>query len=257
MDFRSRIALCALLATLSWSSTIAQEPSDAKQAVTTGDVPAVVAAKSDTTSISKKSVSDVVRSIAMSQEPFRGSRDAKVTILFFDDYQCPYCGYMYKVLFDDVMKEYGDRAKVYLKDVPNPMIHPWAKRAAINARCLAQQDTGAYWEFTDQVHLNQSEVGNEAKLDEIAIGSAKKRDVDLAKLKTCLQQQPNAAVVEGYRVAYDLEITAVPVMFVNEEKVVGAVDAKVLRDAIGSALLKAEETTAKTQQSSRVSTQDF
>lgn len=255
----SRITLCALLMTFVSASVVAQKQADKKDAT----VPAVTSASGQTDNSippsppAQMDVGEVVRSIAASDEPFRGARDAKVTIVFFDDYQCPYCEHMYKVLFNEVMPDYGSRVKVYLKDVPNSMIHPWAKRAAINARCLAAQDTEAYWDFTDQVHLDQRQIASEARLDEIAIGSAQERDVDLTKLKTCLHEQPNAAVVEGYRVAYGLGITAVPVMFVNEEKVVGAVDAKVVRDAIGRALLKAEETAERAQQSPQVSTQDF
>ena len=196
---------------------------------------------------------EVVLSIAASDEPFRGARDAKVTIVFFDDYQCPYCEQMYRVLFNEVLPDYGNRVKVFLKDVPNSMIHPWAKRAAINARCLAEQDTQAYWDFTDQVHLDQKQIGSEAKLDEIAISAAQKRNADLGKVKACLQGQPNAAVKEGYRVAYGLGLTAVPVMFVNEERVLGAVDAKVLGQVIDRALLRTGEASAQAQQDSRES----
>jgi protein-disulfide isomerase len=259
MVFRSRIALCALMLIFASASVDAQKQTDAKEAT----VPAVSSGQDQPHNSTQSSQSpgidlgELVRSIAAFGEPFRGARDAKVTIVFFDDYQCPYCEQMYKVLFNEVMPDYGSRVKVFLKDVPNSMIHPWAKRAAINARCLAAQDTEAYWDFTDQVHLDQRQIGNEAKLDEIAIGAAQKRNADLTKVKACLQEQPNAAVTEGYRVAYGLGITAVPLIFVNEERVFGAVDAQVLGGAIDRALARVGEKPVPVQQTSSVPPQDF
>ena len=44
--------------------------------------------------------------------PMRGNKDAKVTAVVYDDFQCPYCARMYDTLFNDVMKTYGDRVKV-------------------------------------------------------------------------------------------------------------------------------------------------
>ncbi len=255
MDFCPRTALCALLLIFASASMDAQKQTDAKETT----VPAVSSGQDQPHNSTQSSrspsidVAELVRSIAASDEPFRGARDAKVTIVFFDDYQCPYCEHMYKVLFNEVMPDYGNRVKVFLKDVPNSMIHPWAKRAAINARCLAQQDTEAYWDFTDQVHLEQSQIGNEAKLDEIAVDAAQRRNADLTKVKACLQEQPGTAVAEGYRVAYGLGITAVPMIFVNEERVFGAVEARVLRQVIDRALLRTGEASAQAQQDSRES----
>jgi protein-disulfide isomerase len=256
MYSRYRIALCALLLIFASASVDAQKQTDAKEAT----APAVSSGtkQADGSNVSARmDLVEVMRSIAASDEPFRGARDAKVTIVFFDDYQCPYCEQMYKVLFNEVMPDYGNRVKVFLKDVPNSMIHPWAKRAAINARCLAAQDTEAYWDFTDQVHLDQRQIGNEAKLDEIAVDAAQRRNADLTKVKACLQEQPAAAVTEGYRVAHGLGITAVPSMFVNEEKVFGSVTAKVLRETIDRALLKAGEMPLQSKQASTLEGQDL
>ena len=40
-------------------------------------------------------------------------------------------------------------------------IHPWAMHAAVDANCLAAQNSDAYWDFADYIHANQHEVSNE------------------------------------------------------------------------------------------------
>ena len=62
--------------------------------------------------------------IDLTGRPLRGNKDAKVTVVVYDDYQCPFCSRMHQELFS-LMKSYGDRVKVYYKDFPLPAeMHP-------------------------------------------------------------------------------------------------------------------------------------
>ena len=86
--------------------------------------------------------------------PVRGNSDAKVTIVNYDDYQCPFCSRMHSTLTQEILPQYGDKVKIVYKDYPLPM-HPWAKHAANDANCLAKENTAGFWEFADYVHANQ------------------------------------------------------------------------------------------------------
>src|SRR5438270_1949850 len=99
--------------------------------------------------------------IDVTGRPVRGNKDAKVTAVVYDDFQCPYCARMYDTLFNEVMKTYGDRVKVVYKDFPLYEIHPWAVRAAVDANCLLDQSNDAFWQFSDRVHENQQEIGQQ------------------------------------------------------------------------------------------------
>ena len=99
--------------------------------------------------------------IDLTGRPVRGNKDAKVTAVVYDDFQCPYCARMYDTLFEDVMKTYGDRVKVVYKDFPLFQIHPWAVRASVNANCLLAQSNDAFWQFSDKVHEKQKEIGEQ------------------------------------------------------------------------------------------------
>jgi hypothetical protein len=98
---------------------------------------------------------DLMSKLDLKGRPVRGNPDAKVMIVNFDDFQCPFCSHMHSTLFANVFKEYGDRVKVVYKDYPLIEIHPWAMHAAIDGNCLGEQNSPAYWEFADYVHANQ------------------------------------------------------------------------------------------------------
>ena len=71
--------------------------------------------------------------------PVRGNPDAKVTVVNFDDFECPFCARMHTTLMSDIFPEYKDKIKIVYKDFPLVQIHPWAQRAANDANCLAAQ----------------------------------------------------------------------------------------------------------------------
>src|SRR5215472_5440251 len=105
-------------------------------------------------------------SIDLSGRPVRGNPQSVVTIVMYDDLQCPFCAKQYIALFNEVMNRYRYRVKVVLKDFPLTEAHPWAMDAAIVADCLigqgdAQLSDAAYWQFTDYVHTHQQAVTSE------------------------------------------------------------------------------------------------
>ncbi len=179
------------------------------------------------------------RDIKIDGRPIRGAKDAKVTIVFFDDFQCPYSASVYRTLFDEVMKDYAGRVKVALRDAPNATIHPWAKRAAIDASCLAaQHNDDAYWDFADYVHAHQAEItGDPANvLDKLTLERGYKYNLRVEELQECMREQSDTAVRQSSKDAYLVGVRAVPTLFINGEKLRGELPAQQLRGAIDRAL---------------------
>jgi protein-disulfide isomerase len=181
--------------------------------------------------------------------PVRGADSAKVTIVNFDDFQCPYCSAMHQTLFPDLVKSYGDKLKVIYKDYPLIRIHPWAMHAAIDANCLADQNSDAYWEFADYAHRSQPELsskekGNDPlqKLDAKVGEIGKLHKVDAGKLDACVKKQSDTAVQASMAEGDKLGVDSTPTMFINGEKLSGALPAEVLRAAIDRALKAVGET---------------
>jgi protein-disulfide isomerase len=187
----------------------------------------------------------VMNKIDVTGRPVRGAKDAKVTIVNYDDFECPFCSRMHQTLFPDIFKSYSDRVRVIYKDYPLVEIHPWAIHAAIDANCLAAQNNEAYWDFADYIHANQKEVnGGEksnreqqfATLDRLTLEQGQKHNLDLTQLQSCIKAQKEDAVRASMHEAEKLGVNATPTMFVNGEKLDGAVSAEELRAVLDRAL---------------------
>ena len=100
-------------------------------------------------------------SIDVSGRPVRGNPAAKVTVINFDDLECPYCARMHQSLFPSTLDRYKDKVRFIYKDDPLSENHPWAIHAAVDANCLAAQNAATYWTFVDYLHSHGQEVSGE------------------------------------------------------------------------------------------------
>jgi protein-disulfide isomerase len=101
--------------------------------------------------------------IDVSGLPFKGPRDAPVTIAIFDDYQWPYCAGL-EPLLQQVLEKFPKEVKLVIKQYPLPM-HSYARKAAVAA--LAADKQGKFWEMHHELFANQRGL-SDAKVDAIA-----------------------------------------------------------------------------------------
>lgn len=193
--------------------------------------------------LTKDPFAELMSKIDVTGRPTRGAKASKVVVVNFDDLECPFCSRMHQTLFPELFKEYGDRVTFIYKDYPLVEIHPWAIHAAVDANCLAAQNADAYWDFADYIHANQREVGGEktadarfAALDKVATLQGQKHNLDAAKLQACVKAQDETAVKASMKEGDDVGVSATPTMFINGEKIDGAVPASEVRAALDRAL---------------------
>lgn len=196
--------------------------------------------------LSKDPYAENMKKIDVKGRPVRGNPNAKVVIVNFDDFECPFCSRAHQTLFPELLKEYGDRVAFIYKDFPLSEIHPWAIHAAVDANCLAELSNDAYWDFADYIHSNQqmvnSEKGHEAqfaKLDQITSTEGAKFKVDTTKLQACIKAQKADAVTASVKEGEGLGVDGTPTMFVNGRSVNGARSAEEFRAVFDSALQQA------------------
>jgi protein-disulfide isomerase len=189
---------------------------------------------------------EIMKKIDVSGRPTRGNKDAKVTVVNYDDFECPFCSRMHATLFPGLFKEYGDRVRFIYKDYPLEEIHPWAVHAAVNANCLGAQSGDAYWDYADYLHGNQQAIsgekgreGQNAELDKLATLQAQKHNLDVTKLQACVKAQDEKAVRTSMHEGDNLGVDATPTMFVNGQKLDGAVPPDEVRLAFDQALTDA------------------
>jgi protein-disulfide isomerase len=168
--------------------------------------------------------------ISTDSRPVRGNPQAKVTIINFDDLECPYCARMHAQLFPDTLNRYKDQIKVVYKDYPLIEIHPWALRAAIDANCIAVQSPTAYWNYVDYLHTHGDDVtGPErdaaksaATLDKLARDEGQRSKLDTEKLNACLTKQDDSVVRASLKEGDALGVDGTPTLFINGERLSGA-----------------------------------
>jgi protein-disulfide isomerase len=177
--------------------------------------------------------------------PSRGAEKGPVTVVVYDDFQCPFCSRMYVSLFNEVITHYRDRVTIVLKDFPLVEAHPWAMRAAVDAHCLAAANPAAFWEFSDYVHTHQQEVSNRIKakgsndlsaMDTLAAEFGQKNAADPAKLQACLARQDKTMTEASMEEGKALNVSATPTMFVNGQFVEGVLTPENIRLLLDHAL---------------------
>jgi protein-disulfide isomerase len=172
--------------------------------------------------------------IDLTGRPVRGNPAAKITVVNYDDLECPYCARMHQALFPATLERYKDQVRFIYKDDPLVELHPWAMHASVNANCLATQNGEAYWSYVDYVHSHGQEISGEdrnpvksfAALDRIArqeAALAKFAPASLASLDACLTKQDETQVRASAHEASALGVDGTPALFIDGERISGAV----------------------------------
>jgi protein-disulfide isomerase len=182
--------------------------------------------------------------IKIAGRPVRGNPDAKITIINFDDLECPYCARMHQEIFPETFNRYKDTVRFIYKDDPLVEIHPWAMHAAVDANCIAAQSASVYWTYVDYLHTHSEEITgpdrdlekSKASLDRIARQEATVSKLDGTQLDACLAKQDQTSIDASREEAAGLNIDGTPALFVDGERISGAVPKEQLWAAIDRAL---------------------
>lgn len=163
-------------------------------------------------------------------DPVLGPENAPVTIVEFSDYQCPACRRSHE-LVRELRQSYGDRVRWVFKDFPMPG-HQWARRAALAARCAAEQ--GKFWEYQDALFASQEELTPD-RLTQLA----GELNLQLEPFHQCLETdkfQPrlNKDLEQGRKLGFD----TTPTFVINNRVVSGAPPAARFRQIINEELEK-------------------
>lgn len=152
--------------------------------------------------------------VSADDDPFLGNKDAKVTIIEFTDYQCPFCARA-RPTIKKILDNYGDQVKYVLRDFPLSF-HPQAQKAAEAAQCAGDQDK--YWEYSDKLWEN---------IKALSVPDLKKYAGQLklnqGEFDKCLDSNKYAAEVKKDMAAGSKAgVTGTPSFFINGQMLTGA-----------------------------------
>jgi len=118
----------------------------------------------------------------------RGNPKAKVMIVEFSDFQCPYCSQVEGTL-KNILAKHPDDVALAFRDMPVTQIHPMAMGAAVASRCAGEQ--GKFWELHDLMFGDQGGLDRPGLLTK-----AQKLQLDEKQFDTCLASEKYKAQIE-------------------------------------------------------------
>jgi len=155
--------------------------------------------------------------ISIDDDPMLGSANAKVTIVEFSEFVCPFCGRFARDTFPQIKANYIDTGKVkfVFRDF---IVHPTAQIASEASQCAYEQGNDKYWAYNEYLFNHQSALtSDDLKAYAATLG------LDTAKFDACLDSGKYTVEVEkdtSDGEAYGVNGT--PTFFINSKKFVGA-----------------------------------
>ena len=155
--------------------------------------------------------------VEVGQAPAFGKENAKVTIVEFSDFQCPFCSRGADTV-TQLKKKYGNKIRVAFKHFPLPM-HKEAVPASEASMCVNEQNTDKFWKYHDLLFKNQDKLDN-ASLEKYA----KDVGADTKKFKECFDSGKYKEFVQkDMQQGEKLGVRSTPTFFVNGQLISGAV----------------------------------
>jgi protein-disulfide isomerase len=161
--------------------------------------------------------------------PAFGPKDAKVTIVEFSDFQCPYCSRAANAVHS-LKEKYSDKVHFVFRQFPLVSIHPNAQGAA--EASLAAHAQNKFWEFHDKLFANQQQLTREA-----LEGYAKELGLNVADFKKALDDKKFAPAVEAeVKLGTANSVDGTPTMFLNGKRVADPTNVAEISKQIDEAL---------------------
>lgn len=168
-----------------------------------------------------------------------GNANAKVTVVEYTDYQCPFCERFFNATFGSLKKAYIDTGKIrfVVRDFPLTSIHPNAQKAAEAAQCAGEQKK--YYEFHDKLYTTQAEWSADAgdatvtKFKQYAVALG----LDANQFNSCLDGGKMAEkITKSTNEGASFGVQGTPAFFINGTLLSGAQPFTAFQTAIDAAL---------------------
>ncbi len=166
-----------------------------------------------------------------------GNKDAKVSIVEFSDFQCPFCQKFFSSIYPEIKSKYIDSGKVKFEYRHFPLsIHKNAKQAAVASECANRE--GKFFEYHDLLFKNTKSDGTGLSIPDLK-GYASDLGLNTSSFNECLDNQETLEIVQNdLKTGTSLGVSGTPTLFVDGIRIVGAQPIAVFEAAIDKALNK-------------------
>ncbi len=166
-------------------------------------------------------IKDLIKNIKPN-EPRIGNKDAKVVMVAFEDFQCPFCKKFHDETFERIKKDYVDTGKVLFIHADLSFLGPESIDSSEAAACANEQ--GMFWEYRDILYKRQVPEHNAGKFSEENLkGMAKELKLDLSKFNDCFDSGKYSKEITSAReFAESYGINSTPTFIINGQIIKGA-----------------------------------
>lgn len=182
--------------------------------------------------------------VSADDDPYLGNENAKVTVIEFSDYQCPFCRRYWTQSYLQLKEEYIDTGKIkyVFRDFPLNF-HEGAEPAAIAGNCVREQlGNEGYFKYHDIVFAQQNKQGQSTinfGEEEVMSWVSQTGDIDMEKFNTCYNDPAQKAEVQADLAAgQEAGVSGTPTFFINGKQLTGAQPYSVIKAEIEEALNK-------------------
>ncbi len=168
---------------------------------------------------------------SVKDDPSWGPAGAKVTMIEFGDFECPFCKQWYETVYEKLQSNYGDKIRFVFRDFPLTSIHPDAKPAAVAANCAGEQSR--YWDYFQLLY------GGEKLGADVYQTYAKQLKLNLSSFNGCLKsgrydKEISLDTQDGERMG----VNGVPAFLINGRLISGLQPYATFQQAIDEELNK-------------------
>jgi protein-disulfide isomerase len=171
------------------------------------------------------------RALGAGQPPGFGAADARVVVVQFSDFQCPFCAETAATV-RRLKEDYGTRIRFVFRQFPLSF-HADARAAA--QASLAAHDQGKFWEYHDLLFAHQDALGRESLIEH-----ARKAGLDVATFRSALDSSSTAQrVEEDLKLGQAVHVKGTPTLFIDRHRIADPMDYEGVSAVIDKALAQA------------------
>jgi len=157
-----------------------------------------------------------------SNRPTFGNPDAKIVIVEFSDFRCPYCVSEFPIIREIASKYQDDILYIYRNFISQESLPP-----AHSAMCADEQ--GKFWQMHDRLFINADKTLSYADLQDLAVKSG----VNLQQFNSCMENQTYLqGIIEDVEDGTNLGVSGTPTFFINGYKATGVISKEEWEEAI-------------------------
>ncbi len=173
--------------------------------------------------------------VASGHFPVEGSDSAKITVVEFADFQCPFCEKWFTDVESSLMKDYVNTGKIKFAFRSYAFLGQESTWGSEAAECANEQ--GQFWPYHDYLYSHQGQENSGAFTKDKLEGFASTLNLNADQFKTCLESDKYAAQVKAdFDDGQKAGVNGTPATFINGKQISGACSYETFKGAIEAEL---------------------